>query len=126
MSGLLAIAAAAAAFNLTCTGTVKHLGVAPEEKPFSRTIVLDLDARKWCEDDCKSVYDIQDIQSTSIMLVEDAKVTPGVGRYSQRKFVNRETGTYSATLDGYGSLSIYTGKCEKADFTGFPKFETKF
>lgn len=127
MSGWLIVAAVTTAFNLSCTGTVKHLGGAtPEEKPFARTIVVDLDAKKWCEDDCKSVYDIQDIQPAGLMLVEDTKVTPGVGRYFQRKFVNRETGAYSATLDGYGSLTIYSGKCEKAEFTGFPEIPARF
>lgn len=124
MSGLLMIAAAAAAaFNLNCAGNLRVSGGSPE--PFSTVIHVDLDKNKWCADSCKAIFDISKVDPGSLKLEDSSQVWP-TGKRTRLLAVNRETGAYYDEIRSNGDLLSYTGTCEKAEFTGFPSVETKF
>lgn len=126
-------AGADGSFNLVCTGTQKTMSMAPDEiVSYTDVYRIDLDNKKWCEAECKAVHDIASVQPTVIVLAESKVDTP-----SERSMVlhsiDRETGahsftsTYSNPRYRLQSLLIRsTGQCQRAPFSGFPKFETKF
>jgi hypothetical protein len=122
--------AAAAAFNLVCSGTLSTDSFYKKDtEPFTLTLRVDLDRKKYCENECRALLDIQEVQPTSIKLKSENIDTP-----RERLFVdisvNRETGKYSGlSTSGFrqGILILkWDGQCERQGFTGFPEFQTKF
>lgn len=125
-------AAAAEQFNLTCNGSERTLipmALKDETKPYSHTYRIDLAAGKWCVDACRDQMDI--ISSTAVIIIlEQQKVDTPREHVDILNQVSRETGahlTVASSGFGRGVASTYGhGQCEKAEFTGFPKIETKF
>lgn len=122
--------AAAAAFNLICTGTVSHKDYFSEgSEPFSRVLRVDLGAGKYCEADCGALFDIHEVQPAMIRLRKEEIDTPRERRFLDVT-VDRETGRYSGLSTsglGRGIIIIeWEGKCERAAFSGFPNIQTKF
>ena len=125
--------AAAATFNLTCTGTMESKTIFGEEtEPYSYTYRMDLDAQKWCDGECKALFPIHAIHPTEIELQYDKSSSPSEEKLTANS-IDRETGRQSILAtsknprDPRSILIIkWEGMCEKSDFTGFPKFETKF
>ena len=131
MKILLLAAAVAQTFNLNCTGThtVRTLDRNTTE-PFTHTYRIDLGKAKWCEQECRHLFDFADIGPTQLTFLDKDEVT-ALGRDVTMTFVSRETGAYHSLSTLKGRLTgiiilKWEGQCEKADFTGFPEFETKF
>lgn len=130
MSGWLIVTAVATAFNLSCTGEYKRTDVlgAQPPKEFSHNLRIDLDAKKWCEGECKRQWDIKAVEPT-IITFEDKTEETSAGVSTTKWTINRETANYSYVYTSRDRLMvtvIKSGKCEKSDFTGFPTIETKF
>lgn len=119
--------AAAAAFNLVCSGTLTQTDKAPE--PFTRTIHVNLDTKKYCEDACDKIQDIAEVQPARLIF---RNVDSQADRTKRTDFsgVDRESGKYFAlyaVTEGRRYFSISErGQCERAAFTEFPEFKTKF
>lgn len=111
--------AALAAFNLECSG-VSQFGTAPQE-PFQKTFRVDLDAGRWCENDCKRTWPFFAI--TDDALIFQAKVD----RISSiREQVDRQSGEYTAEGRALRSEMRWQGRCVRADFTGMPPLTRQF
>lgn len=123
--------AAAAAFNLVCSGTLSQKSFQTERaEPYSYTYRIDLDAKKFCGDECKAISDIAEVQPGFIRLFPNKNIdTPRLREFSNET-INRETGRHSAlSTSGFGRnilIMKWEGKCERSAFTGFPEFKTKF
>ena len=123
--------AALGAFNLVCTGTITTDGAPPSpEDDYSYTYRIDLDAEKWCEEDCKTIHKIAAIQPAQITLEDSHDKDPVLGESKMKTFVNRETGRHTVIASSLyfrrPMTMIWKGQCERAPFSGFPKIETKF
>ena len=108
-----------AAFNLTCSGTVRSgpLGQAlPEQEgePFAITYRIDLGAQLWCSDACAATEAVASAIGEQIVLREQHHsagsnviiVTPAAGRFTD------------TLIDG-DTATLRSGSCELAPFTGF-------
>jgi hypothetical protein len=122
---------AAAAFNLVCSGTYASKSMSQDDsEPYQAIYRVDLETNRYCSRDCKVVKSIARVEATSIIFEEEKTDTVR----EQRSFVDRVdrlTGEHFSTLSNRSSflglmLLSWDGKCEKADFTGFPTFDTKF
>lgn len=125
--------AAAAAFNLICTGTVSTKSVYKEKsEAFSTEYRIDLDKGVYCDGECKATRQIPKVEPTAIYLL-DKKVDVPSEESLNSMWVSRETGaltgvfTYKNPRERYSILIMkWAGQCEKKPFSGFPKFDTKF
>lgn len=114
------------AFNLECEGTRTTKAALSEEAEHYTTVYrIDLAQKKWCEGDCKGLAEIYSVQPTFLTL----EVSTG-GAITSYTRIDRETGAHEAGLSigrgGNTVMSSWRGECRKADFGGFPSFETKF
>jgi hypothetical protein len=130
MGYLLAAAAVASTFNLLCSGEVKSFGAGEAgSEPFEKIYRVDLDSGKWCEGECSEQKPLAKVTGTSLTL-EDELTEGATNRTERMSMVSRETGEFvskSIALASYGRLSLfYRGRCDVAQFTGFPELETKF
>lgn len=125
--------AAAAAFNLVCTGTTEKTEYnGSKSTPYTVTYRVDTVSRLWCNDDyadCKSPEKIERIDENSIKFIDATTDTPdNYFRYVEQ--VNRESGAHQTlTISGRGVLIRITkqnGHCEPATFSGFAKTKPKF
>lgn len=123
---------AATAFNLVCTGTADEIWVGGSTKePYAETFRIDLDTKMWCSGDCRSPKPIKAVEPTRIVLQDEKIDTPRQFSKVSEEF-NRELGIYiynretGISLTPSSRLSARSGRCEKREFTGFPKFETQF
>lgn len=131
MSGVgIALTAAAGLFNLTCSGSLETTTLnGKKSEPYTTIYRVDLNQEAWCESDCKVQHKFAEI--SPIVLVLERRDTETL---REREFlsntVNRETGAHSVLgISGLGASSValkWTGVCEKAEFTGFPRATTKF
>jgi len=124
--------AAAATFNLVCSGTATTTGSlsSPSSKPWSQTFRIDLDQKRWCDGDCRDTGPIADVSATKLILENKDTNSPG-GRITSFTAIDRETGAYQSSLiikliHSRPSVDEWKGACTLAPFTGFPKVETKF
>ena len=98
-------------FNLICSQIMP-----PDQVPDERYLVLrvDLDAGKFCIDDCRSILPIKSTSKTEIIFQDE---TTPKGSIVRR--VNRETGDYYL-LEKASIISMERrGECTVAPFTGF-------
>lgn len=131
---LIATAAAVVAggqFNLDCSGSVERTAVmlGASTEPFSTTYRVDLGASRWCSDSCEARSPIARIEPTRILL-ENKDIDTPREREQLLIVIDRRTGAYKAfAIAGTGASAValeWTGTCDRAPFTGFPQFETKF
>lgn len=116
-------------FDLQCSGTktIKSLWV---EKAEQYTIVyrINLGEKKWCEGECKAINDFHAIQPGFLTFRANVgNISSGHDR------VDRETGAHMRGETVQGGRGVdskvvwsWEGQCERAEFSGFPKLETKF
>ena len=105
-----------AAFNLVCTGTLRIDG---RSIPETMTFRVDLEARRYCLDDCAETLPIAAVDD-GVITFEDSRE----GAFSLVRTVNRESGRlydhFWTSLDGREAETTTTGTCTSAPFTGFP------
>lgn len=120
-------------FNLTCSGTLSTKSIAGDEaEPYSFSYRIDLARKKWCNEECKTLFDIHSIQPALLTL--QYKNVDGISERSLlSNTINRETGEHKLTItsatpgDRFSTLILdWVGSCERAPFTGFPPVKTKF
>lgn len=120
-----------AKFNLRCEGTMTSSSsfTGSETKPYSKLYRVDLDAGKWCENDCPAIFDIASVQPTQITF-QDQKDDGPTEQSFLSEFVERTTGEHyifsGLRLPMLTTSTKYEGHCEREDFDGFPAHETKF
>jgi hypothetical protein len=117
---LAAALPAIAAFNLICTGTLRTgpIGLAMPEaggEPFTITYRVDLASRTWCSDACDSPERLALVTDTEILLREDHGSTQ-----SHVIIVGRQLGLFADTFINGTTATLRSGRCEQAEFTGFP------
>lgn len=123
--------AAVAAFNLVCSGTVtSEMSSQKKSEPYTYTYRINLNAGLYCAGPCKAQGKIHEIQPTRLILA-DVRTDTSKERYIETNSIDRETGAHFILISSEmpllpNSLKKWTGSCEKAPFTGFPKVETKF
>ena len=118
-------AAAADQFDLICTG--KHWRIpAGLDRPIVVRYRLDLPANKWCKGDCTSTEPFAKVRDDMIDFVDLPEKFPGDDRQSD--WVNRLNGMWmeSEFRAGGAVYSRSEGRCEIADFSGFPVPHRKF
>ena len=129
MSGILLVAAAAAAFNLNCTGqreAISELGTNSEA--FVHNLRIDTEQRKWCEGECKRQFDIQEVRPDIIIMKRKTEQT-SLSFDTTDWSIDRQSGSYSFFYQAKGRAGITVtkkGTCEPEEFTGFPQVDTKF
>ncbi len=118
-SAISSSAVAAEQFNLQCTKQVRGSGVAEAN---TRTYRIDLEAKRWCMDDCKTALGIQAVTPDRITIDE----TDAAERNQASHYIYRGTGKYFQTYENryLGTFIVTQGVCEPAPFTGLPS--TKF
>jgi hypothetical protein len=121
-----------AAFDLTCTGSLRTLVpalVKDETKPYTTVYRIDLDAKKWCEADCHAQSDFVEVTPVDLVLEKRTVDTPREHEDTLNS-ISRETGDHFMHFEsGIGPRRIalfWRGHCEKSAFTGFPHVDTKF
>lgn len=124
------LAAAGAAFNLNCGGTVETISLQTKgSRPYAEIYRVDLAANKWCESECKVQHDIKNVSAAQITFQQRKTDTPREHE-SLNNFVDRETGDHFIfARSGVGAMALamtWKGKCIRGDFTGFPKLKTQF
>ena len=120
-----ALAAAAAAFDLLCSGTttIGTLGHSGEEstKPFSETYRVDLGSKRWCFGGCTETHPIYEVTPERIVFERDER-----GELNDTlSFVSRENGAFFWRYrGGFVGTDVYVivqqGKCERRPFSRFP------
>lgn len=124
------LAAATAAFNLNCAGTLETISsLGKASRPYASVYRIDLAANKWCESDCKTQFNIAAVSPAQITLEKKTIDTPRQHE-TLNNFINRETGDHFVfAKSGVGASALvmnWKGKCTRSDFTGFPKITTQF
>lgn len=119
---ILVAFAAAAVFNLDCTGTT-FIGAGLDaikkqnQTPYAETFRIDLNAERWCSGKCETTTHIYRVSPTMIMLKleQDEKI-------GSESFIslNREDGSVLDRTRVDTFIVMNTGKCQSAPFTGFP------
>ena len=110
----------AIAFDLVCSGMLRSgpVGLAlPEQdgQPFTITYRIDLDARRWCSDDCGETEALDSVFEGQILLRDrhDPDGSNVVTIFpAQRRFTD--------TLIAGDRATLRSGTCDPAPFSGFP------
>lgn len=123
----VALLAAAASFNLVCTGESaesKDVFSPPENvRPVTRIYRLNLESERYCVDECLSTSPIAKVTDTIITFkIERPEAKGDWNDYIE--FANRETAEWivreRVSFGGFVSVQMTTGQCKSAPFTGFP------
>lgn len=119
---IIAAAVAANSFNLECRGQRSVGGrevydVLEPRGSFKRRFRDDLDANRYCVDECTTTAPLHsvDFNLITFRLEDDSKGTDVV------EAVNRETGTYTRRLRFPQDMIADRGTCVRTRFTGLPQ-----
>ena len=130
-AGLAVYAAiAATAFNLNCNGLAETQSVEAGKKvgQFSATFRIDLRAKKWCVDECKSTHDIVRFDDDVVVLQLDRSRASVPSHYDRSTYirVSGHLSEYHWSLPNADRIYFYQreAQCTEAPFTGFSPFGT--
>jgi hypothetical protein len=121
-----AAVAAAAAFNLVCSGTIAAGSMSDLVNPQKKTPIevvyrIDLHEGRYCTGDCASTLPIYRVTDAQIVFQFSEDKDAGT---DSLEMVNRESGEYLSRSRFFGltppAFIMTQGTCEKARFTGFP------
>lgn len=127
-----AAVAAAAAFNLVCSGTITTTSLEKhgETQPYSYTYRVDLGKKKFCESACTAIRDIYEIQPGFIQLEKPVDIDTVTEKRFDNGEIDRQTGHQQILMTSGREADIlimkWDGNCVKRPFSGFPQIETKF
>jgi hypothetical protein len=111
------LVAAAAAFNLVCTGTVTTWSKTqpPKDQPWEDVFRVDLESQRWCRGHCEETRPIDRMTDTELVLTSRLPLE-GVTLK-----INRESGRLTETyrMDDFQTLG--KAVCKREDFGGFPR-----
>ena len=128
MIPVAAIAAPTGQFNLVCSG-LRDPMLGGGQVQYRSIYRIDLDRGEWCEDECRGTFPI--VEAKPLVIVLEDSDEPGT---SVMNYIERETGRHRVVVADRGRftrprsriVSSSEGQCEKAPFTAFPTFKTKF
>jgi hypothetical protein len=120
------ILAAAAQFNLICVGTLTTIAprsFTDKTELYRHEYRLDLDANRWCANDCQFTQAFASLSPAQITFEEKANSAANETS-SFTNVVNRKTWEHFAHSkregDATGPVTMdWIGKCKQAPFTGF-------
>jgi len=120
------LATTASAFNLICsgvhvTGTLKpdHLGFEKRNEVRESWVYrIDLEAERWCWQDCTTTQAIVMANDTTIYLEHAEDKFSGINHSG---YISRETGEVHHRKNYGNDIDVRRGKCERRPFSGFPK-----
>ena len=106
------------AFNLDCdVQSIRHY---EPDIPYTTedrlTYRVDLEARRWCRDQCRETRPIYEITDGQLVLEQTDR-----GNISRLVMVNRETGRLIDYIAYEGRRVEARGTCQRSEFTGFPE-----
>lgn len=120
------VLAAAAAFNLSCTGTYTTGLLDPgtvqgaknvQVEHRNYTFRVDLNARRWCVDTCSSTEAIVEVSDREIVLARDKPARIPIEIDIR---LNRESGSLFYLKRSGSFQELSQGTCEAKPFTNFP------
>lgn len=131
MTSPLVAADQAAQFDLRCKGAfTNETVVKTTSEPYEAIYRVDLDAKRWCEAECKAIHQIVEVQPASIILQSKHgdDLDPNSVLTNE---IDRETGAHhifsSSRIRSIGAMTLtWDGNCEREPFSGFPSLQTKF
>ncbi len=110
-----------AAFNLVCSGDQSTFTTGEkgslQTTPFAITYRVDLESRRWCLDPCSQTSALVTVSETKLVF---SRLDDPPNTYIEVS-VNRESGSYSSTIQFGSRNSMRGGTCTPAPFTGFPR-----
>ena len=108
-----ALAQSAQQFDLICTGQQQFR---PDMKPTAVThrYRIDLDAKRWCWEQCQFANDIQSVTADRITFYENLP-----GQPTKQAYIRRTDGKYFRYSFGR-SYTHDEGTCQPAPFSGLP------
>lgn len=115
---------APAQFNLVCSGQEWDRLEGGRARPYSVTLRIDLDAKRWCVDACPSGRTIAEITPDRIDLALERPDAGSSLRISSATYIDRINGTYREYFSLIGaSVQSYRreASCELVPFTGMPQ-----
>ena len=126
--GSSAFAQSASQFDLVCSGPRKDR---PDQSshPYSQELRLDLDAMRWCQDECKAARPILKLTPDQIILIDTELEERGL-HITSKDVIDRIAGTQSefvstiSKITGLAPSLVYMdfqGACKTAPFRGFPQ-----
>lgn len=126
-------ATAADQFDLFCRGKIESFSLSGSKvEPFEYHYRLDLVQAKYCQGNCRALFDIAKVQPGSLTMSEKRTDTPSEDSFSTI-VINRETGelvgSAGSRFPGRPELTVtlkWLGTCEPGPFSGFTEPKTKF
>lgn len=126
-------AAAADQFDLVCKGTVTtKTASGTKVEDFSRHLRIDLSQGKYCDDDCRGLFDIVKVNPAAIV-IDEGVLEAGTFTSVFITSIDRVTGRYSSLehisegQEAPSRKSIETNAiCEPRPFSGFEIPGTRF
>jgi hypothetical protein len=120
-------------FDLICKGTTKTSSAAETKtEKFYRHLRIDLAQAKYCEDDCRGIFDLVKINPASIV-IDEGSLDAGLYTTVYISYVDRLTGEYIGREDiakgAYNPVRTtieQQGKCDPMPFSGFQRPDAKF
>lgn len=113
--------AVAQQFDLRCQGT-RQWGLDADPTPHSFSISVDLDAGRWCWNDCERTYGVADVGPDRITFVDEEE--RGLRKESRTEvYVERTTGAFRQIWIEVRPFPTYLevqATCDPAPFSGFP------
>lgn len=113
-------------FDLVCRGQQRDQPTGPSRE-YERHYRLDLAAKRWCSDECKSAFPIEAVTLDMITIRSNILESGHKGVDVDHR-ISRVTGEVTDNVSSsIGGTLVYQGRkgsCERAPFSGFPP--TKF
>lgn len=116
-----AAAQSATQFDLVCSGT-RQMGLDAQPVPLDYRLRVDLEARRWCWNDCDRTMQIVDVAPDRLVLQTESIDTPRK-RSTSDNTVSRTTGEHRSIWIETRPIPTYVetkGQCDPAAFSGFP------
>jgi hypothetical protein len=111
--------AAAAAFDLLCSGTatLTSHGLQQPSTPLTARFRLDHKVGRWCEGRCSETSAFYFVSDREIILVDQ-----GMGDLGTHMTINRASAIYTYKRNGLEGLTERaTARCVSRPFSGFPR-----
>lgn len=116
----LALLQSPSQFDLVCTGHTTR--GAERGKAFSERIRVDLEAERWCKDDCDRPVDFFEV-TPSVLTLERTEPAPRGLRITSWTTIDRTTGAYqqfTSIIGAAAQVSQVEGQCVREAFSGMP------
>lgn len=108
-------------FDLVCSGSTRTDGGEP--RPTERRIRVDLDAGRWCQEECDRTWPIADAAQDVLVFDQEGQGDSAARRVALHR-VSRVTGAWYSSVSTRAPirmLVVTEGTCEPAAFSGFPQ-----